>query len=73
MATKQQAIAFISHMFPHFSKEDPQVRAELDMEPKSKPECSRERGWGPWPEVEKNRGGILLSCLAQVVKTKVVI
>lgn len=44
VATKQQVIiAFISHMSPNFFKEDPQVRAELDMEPKSKPECSRER------------------------------
>lgn len=69
MATKQ-VIAFLSHMSPDFSKEDPQVRAELDMEPKSKPECSRE---GPWPELEKNRGGMLVSCLAQVVKTKIVV
>lgn len=68
----EQVIAFVSHTSPTFSKEDPQVRVELDMEPKSEPEGPRERGWGPRPELEKNGGGVLVSCLAQVGKTKIV-
>lgn len=58
---------FISQVSPDFSKVGPQVRAEEDLGPQSKPECSRKRGWGPWPE-SKDRGGNLLSCLAQLAK-----
>lgn len=61
--------SFLTRLPP---KEDPQVRVELDMEPKSEPEGPRERGWGPRPELEKNGGGVLVSCLAQVGKTKIV-
>lgn len=64
----EEVIAFISQVSPDFSKVAPQVRAELDMEPKSKPKYSRKRTWGPWPELEKDKGGILLICLAQLAK-----
>lgn len=68
-ARLEEVIAFISQVSPNFSKVEKfsKIRAELDMGPKSKPECSRKRGWGPWPELE-DKGGSLVSCLAQPAK-----
>lgn len=56
----EESSAFISQVSPDFSKVDPQVRAELDMGPKSKPKCSRKGGQGTWPEpIPKGHAALL--------------
>ena len=64
----QEVITFMSQVSPGFSKVEAQVfRAELHMGPKSKQKCSEREAGTPGQSLE-DRGGSLVSHLAQPAK-----
>lgn len=63
----EEDMAFISQVSPDFSKVDPLVRAELNMGPRSKPNCSRKR-LGTLAGVGGQRRHFRVSCLGQLAR-----